>query len=243
MLVTATLGEAGLAADLHGNQLAAHRRDELDRAAAALGVARIVVLGFPDSGSSGTPPEGSFASLDPSVPAHDLAAVLREESADALTIYDPHGGYGHPDHVQVHRVGVLAARAAGTRVVLEATIDRRPLQRIAALLARIPRVRRLIPADRFAGSYTDHAQVTHRIDVRPQLEAKRAALAAHGTQAGGAPVRTIQLLLALPQPVAKRVLGREWFREIGRPAGPTSDDIFDTLRPAPSSTPPPKPAH
>ena len=41
-----------------------------------------------------------------------------------LTTYDAAGGYGHPDHVQVHRVGRLAARMAGTPVVLEATVDR-----------------------------------------------------------------------------------------------------------------------
>jgi len=243
VLVTATLGEAGLAADLHGEELAQLRRHELERAAAAVGAARVVVLGFPDSGSSGTPPKDSFAALDPAVPASRLAEVLREEAADVLTIYDERGGYGHPDHVQVHRVGLLAAREAGTPVVLEATVDRRPLQRVAGFLARIPRVRRLIPPDHFASTYTAHEDLTHRVDVRDHLEAKRAALAAHGTQASGAPVRTIQLLLALPGPVARRVLGREWFREVGRTPQPgsPSDDVFETLRTAsgPRTAPPP----
>ena len=40
-----------------------------------------------------------------------LAELLREEDADVLTVYDDHGGYGHPDHVQVHRVGVPRGRA------------------------------------------------------------------------------------------------------------------------------------
>lgn len=232
VLVTATLGEAGLAAELRGEELAERRREELEQAARAVGAARVVVLGFPDSGSSGIPPAGSFAALDPAIPAARLAAILREESADVLTTYDAHGGYGHPDHVQVHRVGQLAAEQAGTRVVLEATVDRRPLQRIARILARIPRVRRLIPPDHFAGTYTAHEDVTHRVDVRPHLEAKRGALAAHGTQAGGAPVRTVQLLLALPRPLARRVLGREWFREAGAPGRGDSplDDIFASVR-------------
>src|SRR5918995_112630 len=43
-----------------------------------------------------------------------LAAVLREEGADVVTIYDENGVYGHPDHVQVHRVGTRAAALAGT---------------------------------------------------------------------------------------------------------------------------------
>src|SRR5690348_2918214 len=64
VLVTATLGEAGLAANLHGDQLAKQRHTELERAARAVGAARVVVLGYPDSGSDRQPPEGSFAALD-----------------------------------------------------------------------------------------------------------------------------------------------------------------------------------
>ena len=50
--------------------------------------------------------------------------ILREEHADVLTVYDDHGNYGHPDHVQVHRVGVRAAELAGTRRVYESTMNR-----------------------------------------------------------------------------------------------------------------------
>src|SRR3546814_8370258 len=53
-----------------------------------------------------------------------LAEVLREENADVLTIYDPNGGYGHPDHIQVHHVGVRAAELAGTPFVYEASTNR-----------------------------------------------------------------------------------------------------------------------
>ena len=56
--------------------------------------------------------------------ARRLAAILSEESAEVLTAYDHHGGYGHPDHIQVHRVGLRAAELAGTPVVLQATMNR-----------------------------------------------------------------------------------------------------------------------
>ena len=56
--------------------------------------------------------------------AEKLAAVLREENADVLTTYDWHGNYGHPDHIQVHRVGHRAAELAGTPAVFEATMNR-----------------------------------------------------------------------------------------------------------------------
>ena len=41
-----------------------------------------------------------------------------------LTVYDDNGGYGHPDHIQVHRVGMRAAELAGTRRVYQATMNR-----------------------------------------------------------------------------------------------------------------------
>lgn len=232
VLVSATAGEAGLADGDLLDGLGERRIEELQRSAAALGIARVEILGYPDSGSSGTPPPGSFAALDPAVPAARLAEILREERADAITTYDARGGYGHPDHIQVHRVGALAAQEAGTRVVLEVTVDRGRLQAIARVLARIPGVRRLIPADRFGHAYTARSELTHAVDVRPYLRAKRAALAAHASQGtGGGSIRTVTLLLKVPNWLAAPVLGTEWFREAGRtPSQPLLDDIFATLR-------------
>lgn len=232
VLVTATAGEEGLTApELREGGLAGRRVEELRTAAAALGCARVEVLGYPDSGSDPERqrPDG-FAWLDPEGPAERLAVLLREERADVLTTYDPRGGYGHPDHRQVHRVGALAAAKAGTSVVLEATIDRERLARAARVLAWIPGLSRLVPKDRFAGAYTDRSQLTHEVDVRRQLRPKLAALAAHASQATGG-VRTVALLLRLPGPLVAPVLGREWFVEVGRtPPARLLDDVFATLR-------------
>ena len=172
-----------------------------------------------------------FAALDPRGPAERLAGILRDESADVLTVYDEHGGYGHPDHVQVHRVGVLAAGLAGTPVVLEATVDRTPLQRVAAVMRWIPGVSGLVPPSRFADAYLPRDELTHRVDVRQHLAAKKASLAAHASQAtGGRGVRTVALLLRLPDPLLRRVLGHEWYRERGRTPGRLLDDVFASLR-------------
>lgn len=232
VLVTATAGEAGLTSpELRRSGLADHRLTELRAAAAALGCARLEVLGYPDSGSDPAHRRsGGFAWLDPDEPAERLAALLREEQADVLTTYDPRGGYGHPDHCQVHRVGALAAASAGTRVVLQATVDRSRLARVASILARLPGLSRLVPDDRFAAAYTDRSELTHQVDVRAHLRAKRAALAAHASQATGG-VRTVAVLLRLPAPLIAPVLGREWFVEVGRrPPARLLDDIFATLR-------------
>jgi LmbE family N-acetylglucosaminyl deacetylase len=129
-------------------------------------------------------------------------------------------------------VGARAAALAGTPVLLEATVDRARLQRAARLLGRLPRTAGLIPEDRFADSYSAPKELTHEVDVRRHLAAKRAALRAHLSQAGGGTtVRTVSLLLRLPTPLFAVALGREWFREAGRePGGPLLDDVFASLR-------------
>jgi LmbE family N-acetylglucosaminyl deacetylase len=238
VLVVATRGEAGLAASAMGtgNALAERRTAELMRSARALGCARVECLGYADSGMADAPSgaEHSFAQAGTEEAAQRLAKILLKEEADALTIYDPAGGYGHPDHVKVHHVGIRAAELAATPVVLEATVDRGLLQRALRVLSRVPG----IPADfapaRFADAYTATEALTHRIDVRRFTRQKRAAMAAHASQASAdSGDRTLAVLLKLPFPVFRWALGREWYVERGRtPGGPLLDDLFATLREA-----------
>ncbi|GAB3777060.1 PIG-L family deacetylase [Nocardioides ungokensis] len=240
VLVVATLGEAGLA-DLPGEarcSLGETRRAELAASAGAIGAARVEVLGYADSGwSTGTEPtpvrpdREPFSTVDVDVAAEALARILREEGADVLTVYDANGGYGHPDHVQVHRVGLRAAALAGTPVVLEATLDRGLLLTAVGWLRRLAWVLPLPQLPDLSGAFTDRAELTHRVDVRRVLDAKRRSLRAHASQAtGDGGARTVALLLRLPWPVRGRVLGREWFREVGRtPTTPLLDDIFASL--------------
>ena len=222
VLVTATDGAAGLTSPGLRSDLARRRREELEAAATHLGVARVVLLGHPD---------GQFADVGVDAPAAELAAVLREESADVLTGYDEHGGYGHPDHVHVHHVARRARALARTPVLLEASVDRTWLVRADRVLRRVPGIPALDPATR-ERVYLARGELTHRVDVRRQVPDKRAALLAHRSQASGGPtLRTVSLLGRLPRPVATWVLGHEWFREVGRPAGPVLlDDVFASLR-------------
>ncbi len=236
VLVTATAGGAGLvsAEVAAAGDLAELREAELRRGAAALGCREVIFLGYEDSGLDGL--QGSddraFARVPVDEAAGRLAAILRDVDADVLTVYDPAGGYGHPDHVQVHRVGVRAAELAGTPVVVEATVDRRALLRVLRVLALL----RLTPPDwrpeRFEHAYAEPGRITHRVDVGAYTAAKRAAMAAHASQAtADEGVRTLALLLRLPQPVFGRVFAHEWFVERGRQASRRKvDDIFETLR-------------
>ena len=236
VLVVATAGGEGLTGTQVGatRTLAERRIEELHRAAAELGVTSVRMLGYDDSGMDGLAGRDghAFARVDVEQAAQHLAAVLQAEGADVVTIYDPAGGYGHPDHVQIHRVGVRAAELAGTPVVLEATVDRALLRRVLRLLHTL----RLSPPDwrpdRFAVAYTDRARLTHRVDVRHYAPRKRAAMAAHSSQADAdIGVRTLAVLLRLPQFLFRRAFGHEWFVERGRqPGGALLGDIFATLR-------------
>ncbi|MEV0787826.1 PIG-L family deacetylase [Kribbella sp. NPDC050459] len=233
VLAVATDGEAGAAASPYrsGPGLAAFRRDELERSAAALGCARVVRFGFKDSGSSEPFSGEGFSALPVEDAARPLIDLLREEQADALTIYDPAGGYGHPDHRQVHTVGTYAADRAGTALVLEATIDRRLIRRLVRIVEAIPGVLPAVSAAAYEQAYSPSAAITHRVDVRPFTPQKRASFEAHASQASSDDgARTLALLLKLPRWLFRSLLGREWYVEHGRTPGRPLDDLFASLR-------------
>src|ERR1700678_4179126 len=127
ILVTATRGELGEVPPgmlQDGETLAELRQRELDRACEALGVSRREYLGYRDSGMLGEESNedpACFWQADLAEASLRLASILESEQAEVLTTYDEHGGYGHPDHVQVHRVGVRAAEIAKTPRVFMAT--------------------------------------------------------------------------------------------------------------------------
>jgi LmbE family N-acetylglucosaminyl deacetylase len=230
VLVVATGGEHGeIVADVlaPGQTLAERRYDETLESARLLGVARTEFLGYVDSGMVGTETNsapGAFAAADVEEAAQKLAVILREEAADVLTVYDERGGYGHPDHVQVHRVGVRAGEIAGVPRVLQATTNREEMVRLigAAVQAGLmgegdgPR-----EAD-FAEMGTPEAELTTRVDVTPWLAAKRDAMRAHSSQ-----IAADSFFLALPGEAFAMAFGTEWFVHVGSAPGPPWEtDLF-----------------
>jgi LmbE family N-acetylglucosaminyl deacetylase len=261
VLVVATRGDEGLVAGdfLDGDEALADRRwHELEASAAILGVARLEWLGYTDSGSdpggdsggdsvrtagAGAEPSaattgGRFVDADLDEAAGRLAAILTEEHADVLTTYDSNGGYGHPDHVQVHRVGARAAEHAGTPIVLEATINR-DLMRMGVELAgslgyELPPN---FAPETFDDWYTPADELTHAVDVSAFLPAKKAAMSAHASQAtvdGDDTTRSLAVFVSLPPDYFELAFGTEWFVDrsgsIDRPAQQLVDDLF--ARPA-----------
>jgi LmbE family N-acetylglucosaminyl deacetylase len=260
VLVVATAGEVGEAADAYrdaaNEDLGATRRAELARSAAILGVARVVELGYRDSGStpravdSDAAGEGegeherereptaghTFAAAPVDEAAERLAAILREEHADVLTTYDPNGGYGHPDHLQVHAVGRRAAELAGTPVVLEATINRdlmtMGVQLAGSLGYEVPDD---FQPESFDAWFMPASELTHAVDVSAFLAQKRSSMAAHESQSttSGEGTRSIAVFLSLPDEYFAMAFGTEWFIERGRAPGVADGqpitDVFATL--------------
>ena len=230
IVVFATRGEHGEVEDgflAPGEELWERRVQECARAGEILGY-EFAFLGYVDSGMMGTPENDapdSFWGASVDEAAARLAAILREARADVLTVYDDHGAYGHPDHIQVHRVGVRAGELAGTPRVYESTPNRdrarRMMEAVAETNADIPGD--LDPADMEAFG-TPESELTTAVDVAAYLDRKRAAMAAHASQ-----IAESSMFLALPPDLFAEAFGTEWFIRRGGEPGVIEDDLFTGL--------------
>jgi LmbE family N-acetylglucosaminyl deacetylase len=213
VLVLATKGELGerpegvVAPDA---DLAELRVRETQQSAEILGVARVEYLGYGDSGMEGWPSNdepGSFWKADVEQAARRLAAILEEEAADVLTVYDDNGAYGHPDHIQVHRVGVRAAELAGTPHVYESSINRDEMKQ----MMEDARAAGIELGDDEPGELPESfgraaSLLTTVVDVGAVLDRKRASMRAHASQIGEQ-----SFFLAMPDDAFARAFGREWY--------------------------------
>jgi LmbE family N-acetylglucosaminyl deacetylase len=213
VLVCATDGQRGEYPDSllePGESLAERRAVELADAARILGIARVVHLGYRDSGMLGHPGNDdpdSFHAADVEQAAGRLASLLTEESATLLTVYDHHGTYDHPDHVQVHRVGVRAAELAGTPEVLEATLCRDRIARMRAHVAPAAADQSRVEGTDEATIGLAESELNTRVDLGPALDTKRAALAAHASQ-----YPEQSFFRQLPDEAFAIGFGTEWYR-------------------------------
>lgn len=227
VLVTATRGEHGEVMPgvvlAEGEALGDRRTEELHAAASELGVDRVEFLGYVDSGMIGTPENeapASFWQANVEEAAQRLAAILGDEAAEVLVIYDDHGGYGHPDHIQVHRVGARAAALAATPVVYEATIDR---DRVVEMMRAGPAIEGAPDPDEMeqSGFGVAGALITTRVDVTDQVEVKRRAMRCHPSQIDGA-----SFFLAMPDDIFRVAFGEEHFIRRGAEPG-TAETMLD----------------
>jgi len=228
VLAVATRGEHGEVADGFldpGEELGQRRVQETLACAEVLGVARVEFLGYVDSGMVGTPENdlpGSFWQADVEEAAGRLAAILTEEKADVLTVYDENGNYGHPDHIQVHRVGVRAAELAGTPRVYMSTINRNHVARSFQLAAEAGVD---LPRDIEIGELgVSEDRITTTVDVRPWLARKRAGMVAHASQ-----IAETSFFLTLDPTMFESAFGQEWFIRCDAGPGLVEIDLFDGI--------------
>lgn len=250
-LVTCTMGEEGevlipelahLAAE-HTDDLGSHRQAELAAAMRALGVTDHRFLGgagrWRDSGMQGTPTNDRpdcFWRADLLEAASELVAVIREVRPQVLVTYDTVGGYGHPDHVQAHRVATYAVALAAVGSFRSDLGD--PWDVAKVYWTAVPRslVQRGIDALVAAGGtgffgvnraedipwLVDDDVVTTRIDGREQEPRKLAALRAHASQVGEeAP------FFSLAEHIGPDALGYEFF-VLAKGTALATDDGIET---------------
>lgn len=230
VLVVATRGENGEVPDgLLGDGEALWRRRvaETHLSAEILGVHRVEFLGYRDSGMMGTPANeapGSFWTAPVGEAAERLAAILREERADVLTCYDDNGGYGHPDHIQVHRVGMRAAGLAGTARVYQSTINRDQVVRSQAAFGREAAESGVEMPELDENFGKPESVITTAVDVSAYLDRKRAAMRAHASQ-----ISEQSFFLAMPEQAFRFMFGTEWFIRDGQGPGITETDLLAGL--------------
>ena len=216
ILVTATRGELGEVPPgilAEGETLAEVRERELTLASKALHVSRLEFLGYRDSGMLGeetNQDSASFWQADLEEASRKLASILEQEHADVLTTYDEHGVYGHPDHVQVHRVGVRAAEIARTPIVYMATQNRDSIRELMGRAGELgvdaPDVNDL-DVDTFG---EPAERITTEVDVTSYLGAKREAMRAHASQ-----ISESSFFLSMPDEAFAALWGTESFIRLG----------------------------
>ena len=227
VLVVATRGENGEVPDgflADGEELWQRRVAETAASAEILGAQRVEFLGYIDSGMMGTPTNdapGSFWTTPVEDAAEKLAAILREERADVLTCYDDNGVYGHPDHIQVHRVGMRAGELAGTPRIYQGTFNRDHMRRGREALAEAGVE---VPDVENGGFGKPEEEITAAVDVSRCLEHKRRAMRAHASQ-----ISEQSFFLAMPDESFRFAFGTEWFIRADQGPGITETDLMAGL--------------
>ena len=241
-LVTCTLGEEGeilvpalaqLAAD-QADQLGGWRIHELDEACAALGVDDHRFLGgagcYRDSGMMGTAANSHprcFWQADVDEAASHLVEVIRQVRPQVVVSYDDFGGYGHPDHIQTHRVTVRAVEqtrdivakfyeSAIPHSLLQATID--AFARAGLADSDDNLFRGVQKADEIPFAKPDDV-ITTEVDACDYLDSKLAAMRAHATQ-----ILVDGPFFALSNLVGRHAFGREHFVLAAGARGPGSGE-------------------
>jgi N-acetyl-1-D-myo-inositol-2-amino-2-deoxy-alpha-D-glucopyranoside deacetylase len=243
-LVTCTRGEEGEVLIEHLAHLAAHRDDalgehrviELQNAMQALGVSDHRFLGegernYRDSGMMGTDAnnrEDTFWKADFDVATASMQKIIEEVKPHVMITYDEFGGYGHPDHIQAHRVAMAAAKLSKWDIpkiywnVMPKSVIQESIEKMKAL------------GSDFMGAESaddlpfakDDSFVHALIDGEEYVENKMDAMRAHGTQ-----IAVDGPFFALSNNLGLQIWGNEYYTLVKGEKGPSRDshDYEDDL--------------
>ena len=236
-LVTCTRGEEGevlvpelthLASSAE-DKLGFHRITELANAMKVLGVKDHRFLGaYRDSGMMGTPQNehpNCFWRADVELAAKELAAIINEVKPQVMVTYDENGGYGHPDHIQTHRVAMRAAEIANWQItkiywnIMPKSVVQKGMDAMKAQ-----------GSDFFGAENVDDLPfvkddsfVSAVIHAPSQVDKKMAAMKAHATQ-----ISLDGPFFALSNNLGVQVFGDEYYTLVkGEKAGPLSTDNLE----------------
>lgn len=259
-LVTCTAGEMGeilvpelehLAAD-QDDRLGEHRREELAAAMAEIGVSDHRFLGgfgtYRDSGMKWHPDghaipadtihDNAFWYADLTEAAAHLVGIIREVRPQVLVTYDEFGNYGHPDHIQAHRVAMYAAQLAAAPSYRRDLGQPWEIAKIYWSAMSESRLREGLRKLRASGDETTFEgldpegplpmgspdeDITTEVDATAHVEAKMAALAAHATQ-----ITTDGPFFALSNNIGQEAMGVEHYRLVKGVPGPAGANGWET---------------
>ena len=220
------------------------RAAEIADALAILGVEHHEFLGYRDSGMMGTEPNehpNAFWNADFMEATGRMVRLLRKYQPEVFVVYDPFGGYGHPDHIQVHRIGIAAYWGAMDlgRFPLEEGeefwVPRKlywstwPRSRVKAF-AQVRLEAGMIneeEAEQMAQGGTPDEAITTRIDIEDFFQIKEDAWRAHRTQ-----IPEDWFFFQAPEEIRPQLFGIETFIKVFSSVDSPSNetDFFEGLR-------------
>lgn len=224
-LVCATKGEAG---EISSPELAdaatigAVREQELIEAAHHMGVDDLQFLGYRDSGMAGTPENqnpAAYTNVLASEVVPRLVRFIRAIQPQVIITFDPTGGYGHPDHLAIHKHTVEAFHSAADPAYHPEMGEPWQAQRLFypvfqrtmfvdlrdQLLAQGIEPPKWFDDDDNGPEFSEQP-VHARVDISEVAVAKWAAFKSHRTQFG-----TKHPFMLVPEDFMMKLLGEEWF--------------------------------
>ncbi|MGB9724475.1 MAG: PIG-L family deacetylase [Chloroflexia bacterium] len=239
VLVCATRGEAGIVHDegmeVPPEEMGRVREEELRCACRALGIQELHFLGYRDSGMAGSPENRhplAFCRAEPAEVVERILALFRRFRPQVVLTFGPDGGYGHPDHIAIHRHVTAAWKEAGSlpqppRKLYYTAVSAATFRRIREAMWQHGLIPEPPSEEEVARRGIPEERITTAVDVRDFLGKKVAALRCHRTQ-----LPPNHPWLNLPEDFRRTYMGYETFvlaDARGVEAAPKEEDLFAGL--------------